>query len=74
MEKGSRKRSSSAGSEKMEKVGDRWAKMEGHYLTGQSPHWAVMPMEEGIGSYRRLGTTYRSSLAGTDRLPRNVGI
>jgi hypothetical protein len=30
MERGSRKRSSSAGSEKMEKDGDRQKKMEGH--------------------------------------------
>jgi hypothetical protein len=40
---GSRKRSSSAGSEKMETVSDR---MEGHCLTGQSPQWVVVPMEE----------------------------
>jgi hypothetical protein len=33
----SRKRSSSAGSEKMERVGDRYDKMEGHFSTGQSP-------------------------------------
>ena len=36
MERGSRKRSSSAGSEKMERVGDRQGKMEGYYSTGQS--------------------------------------
>jgi hypothetical protein len=46
IERGSRKRSSSAGSEKMERVGGRWEKMEGHYSTGQSPQWAVVPMEE----------------------------
>ena len=46
MERGSRKRSSSAGSEKMERVGGRWKKMEGHCSTGQSPQWAVVPMEE----------------------------
>ena len=46
MERGSRKRSSSAGSEKMERVGGRWKKMEGHSSTGQSPQWAVVPMEE----------------------------
>ena len=28
-----------------ELVADR-KKMEGHFLTGQSPHWAVVPMEE----------------------------
>ena len=46
MERGSRKRSSSAGSEKMETVGGRQVKMEGHCLTGQSPQWAVVPMKE----------------------------
>ena len=46
MERKSRKRSSSAGSEKMERVGDRLDKMEGHFSTGQSPQWAVAPMEE----------------------------
>jgi len=37
MERGSRKRSSSAGSEKMERVGGREEKMEGHSSTGQNP-------------------------------------
>ena len=46
MERGSRKRSSSAGNEKMERVGDRQGKMEGYCSTGQSPQWAVVPMEE----------------------------
>ena len=46
MERGSRKRSSSVGSEKMERVGGRGEKMEGHCSTGQSPQWAVVPMEE----------------------------
>ena len=46
MERGSRKRSSSAGSEKMERVGGRLEKMEAHCSTGQSPRWAVVPMEE----------------------------
>jgi len=41
-----RKRSSGAGSEKMEKVGDRWGKMEGYCWTGQSQQWAVVSMEE----------------------------
>ena len=41
-----RARSSSAGSEKMERVGGRQEKMEGHCSTGQSPQWAVVPMEE----------------------------
>jgi hypothetical protein len=46
MERGSGKRSSSAGSEKMEKDGDRQKKMEGHCATGQSSHRAVVPVEE----------------------------
>ena len=37
MERGSRKRSSSAGSEKMERVGGRYEKIEGRFSTGQSP-------------------------------------
>ena len=44
-ERGSRKRSSSAGSEKMERVGDREGKMEGYCSTGQSPQWAVVAVE-----------------------------
>ena len=46
MERGSRKRSCSAGSEKMERVGGRYEKMEVHFSTGQSPQWAVVPIEE----------------------------
>jgi hypothetical protein len=46
MERGSRKRSSSAGSEKLESVVDRKEKMEGYCSTGQSPQWAVVPMED----------------------------
>jgi hypothetical protein len=31
----------------MERVGDRWGKkMEGSCSTGQSPQWAVVPVEE----------------------------
>ena len=30
----------------MERVGDRQGEMERYYLTGQSPQWAVAPMEE----------------------------
>jgi hypothetical protein len=29
----------------MERVGDRWGKMEGSCSTGQSPQWAVVPVE-----------------------------
>jgi len=46
MERGSRNRSSSAGSEKMERVCGRWEKMKGQCSTGQSPQWAVVPMGE----------------------------
>ena len=46
MERGSRRRSSSAGSQKMERVGGRQEKMEGHCSTGQSPQWAVVLVEE----------------------------
>ena len=45
------KRSSSAGSEKMERGGGRWEKMEGHCSTGQSPQWAVVPMDEEVYIY-----------------------
>jgi hypothetical protein len=31
----------------MERVGDRWEKMEGYCSIGQSPQWAVEPVEEG---------------------------
>ena len=30
----------------MERVGGRQEKMEGHCSTGQSPQWAVVPMEK----------------------------
>jgi hypothetical protein len=30
----------------MERVGDRWKKMEGSFSTGQSPRWAVVPVVE----------------------------
>jgi hypothetical protein len=30
----------------MERTGDRWEKMEGSCSTGQSPRWAVVPVEE----------------------------
>jgi hypothetical protein len=46
MERGGRKKSSRARSEKMERVGDRQEKMEGYCLTGQSPQQAVVPMKE----------------------------
>ena len=51
MERGSGKRSSSAGSEKMERFGGRQEKMEGYCSTGQCPQWAVVPMEEEEEDY-----------------------
>jgi len=45
MERGSRKRSSSARSEKTERVGDRQEKMERYCATGQSTQRAVVSME-----------------------------
>jgi hypothetical protein len=46
MERGSRKRSSSARSKKMDRVGDRQEKIERYCPIGQSPQRAVAPMEE----------------------------
>jgi hypothetical protein len=46
MERRSGKRSSSVGSEKMERVGDRQGQIERYCSTGQSPQRAVAPMEE----------------------------
>ena len=34
--------------EKMERVSGRQEKMEGYCSTGQSPQWAVVPMEEDL--------------------------
>ena len=48
MERRSRKRSSSAGTEKMERFGDREGKMERYFSTGQSPQRAVAPTEEEV--------------------------
>jgi len=46
MERRSGKRSSSVGSEKMERFGDREEKMELYCSTGQSPQRAVAQTEE----------------------------
>jgi hypothetical protein len=35
----------------MERVGDRRGKMEGYCSTGQSPQWAVVPVEEEEEDY-----------------------
>ena len=45
MKRGSGKRSSSAGREELEGVGDRQRKIEGYCSTDQSPQCAVVPME-----------------------------
>jgi hypothetical protein len=34
----------------MERFGEKKKKMEGYCSTGQSPQWAVVPMEEVLGS------------------------
>jgi hypothetical protein len=48
------KRSSSDGSKKMKRVGDRLGKMERHCSTDQSQQRAVAPTEEEEESIRRL--------------------
>ena len=69
MERGSRKRSSSAGSEKMERVGGRLKKMEGYCSTGQSPQLAVVPMEEEEVCFNDVGI---NSL-GMESAPKHAG-
>ena len=54
------KRSSSIGSEKMERVDDRQGQMEGYCSTGQSTQRAVAPMEEEEYKFKKnifLGAT-----------------
>ena len=46
MERASRRRSSSAGNEKMGRDSDRQKQMEGHCSRGQGSQRAVLPMEE----------------------------
>jgi hypothetical protein len=41
----------------MERVGDRWEKMEGSCSTGQSPPWAVVPVKEEVGVITRKFVT-----------------
>jgi len=67
MKRGSRKRSSSAGSEKMERVDGRQEKMEGHFSTGQSPMWAVVTMEEKKKKKKKKNKKKKRSLAGKAR-------
>jgi len=72
MERGSRKRSSSVGSEKMERVGGRYEKMEGHCSTGQSPQWAVVAHSlVCVGSEIRLEISRTPVILGL-RFPRYV--
>ena len=42
----------------MERVGGRSEKMEGHCSTGQSPQWAVVPMEEEDRSSMRVAENF----------------
>ena len=60
MERASRMRSSSAGSEKMERDSERQKQMEGHCSTGQGPQRAVVPMEEEEEYRQRCVTLYLS--------------
>ena len=53
MERRSGKRSSSAGSERMERVGDRQGKMERYCSTSQNPQRAVAPTEKKEEVFRR---------------------
>jgi hypothetical protein len=62
METASRRRSSSAGSEKMEKESDRQKEMEGHRSTGQGSQRAVVPMEEEEEEYFLNYTRYVNDL------------
>ena len=70
MERASRRRSASAGSEKMERVSDRQKQMEGHCSTGQGSQRAVVPKEEEedlithieLDEYRSLSSSLRSFL------------
>jgi hypothetical protein len=57
MERRGRKGSASARSEEMNRVGDRWEKMAGYCLTGQSPQRAVVLMEEEAAAHVRLAFT-----------------
>jgi hypothetical protein len=47
MESENGNRSSSARSEKVERLGERQEQMERDCSSGQNPQWAVVPMEEG---------------------------
>jgi hypothetical protein len=51
----------------MERVGDRWGKLEGFFLTGQSPQWAVVPVEEEL-DWCRASTFMRIFLALSGRV------
>jgi hypothetical protein len=53
MERRNGKRSSSVGSEKMERVGDRQGQMERYCSTSQSPQRAVAPTEEEEEGFSR---------------------
>jgi hypothetical protein len=42
----------------MERVRDRWEKMEGSCLTGQSPQWALVPVEEEYNNVGKIKVLY----------------
>ena len=47
----------------MERVAGRQEKIEGHCSTGQSPHWAVVPMEEGGEEEEEKVLSFRTGLS-----------
>jgi hypothetical protein len=68
MERRSRKRSSSAGSEKMESVGEKKKKMERYCSTGQSPQRAVAPTEEEEEEEEKEEEEEGSSSVGSEKM------
>jgi hypothetical protein len=66
MKRRSGKRSSSAGSEKMKRVGDRYGKMERYCSTGQNRRWAVASMEEEVCELYVIQSVIRCWRAGAD--------
>jgi len=66
-ERRSGKRSSSVGSEKIERVGDRQGQMERYFSTGQSPQRAVAPTEEEEDSLREVNFVSLQKGAKCDR-------
>ena len=67
MERRSEKISSSVGSEKMERVGDRQGQMERYCSRGQSPQRAVAPTKEEEDFEVDLEINLKHSTTLTDR-------